>query len=89
MVEAVRLAGALVQPQLARGLEERVRADDVGGDERIRPGDRAVDMALRREVDDGADTALGKELSTRSVSQISPSISSTPSRPAILAGLPA
>ena len=52
---AVDLVGRhleVAQPALARGLEQHVRALHVGHDERLGPGDRAVDVGLGGEVDD-------------------------------------
>jgi len=60
MVEAVRLAVA-VQPGLLRRLQQAVRADDIGSHEGIRAGDRAVDVAFRREVDDRVDLVIGND----------------------------
>jgi hypothetical protein len=45
---------------LADGLEDRVRADQVGADERLRVVERVVHVGLGREVHDGV--ALGDEL---------------------------
>ena len=44
-----------------RRLEQRVRAEDVGAQERRRVVDGAVDVALRREVDDRRGAVLGEE----------------------------
>lgn len=45
-------------PEIARYIEERVRAHDVRLDEGFRSEDRAVDVAFRREVDDGIDVVF-------------------------------
>ena len=42
-------------PQLARGLEQRVCAEDVGAQERLGVVDRAVDVGLGGEVHDRVD----------------------------------
>ncbi len=55
---------------LAHDLEERVRAEDVGADERVGLGDRAVDVRLRGEVHDRVDTG-GRALNSIA-SQMSP-----------------
>ena len=55
VVEAVGLARALVEPGILGRLQQAVRADDVGGHERVRTRDRSVDMALGGEVDDRVD----------------------------------
>src|SRR5262245_37609820 len=54
MMEAERtsLARGELAPIVERGLEQYVGADDVGRDEGARPVDRAVDMALSREMHD-------------------------------------
>ncbi|BCJ49704.1 hypothetical protein Asp14428_11790 [Actinoplanes sp. NBRC 14428] len=38
-------------PRLARGVEQHLGAEDVGGDERYGSGDRPVHMGFRREMD--------------------------------------
>ena len=43
-------------------LEQAVRAQDVGRDERVGPLDRPVDVTLRREVDDPRDAPGGEDL---------------------------
>jgi hypothetical protein len=45
---------------VARGLEQREGADDVGLHERARAGDRAIDVGLGGEVHDGVDAVLGQ-----------------------------
>ena len=50
--EPFALLAGEAQPIGARGLEHREGAEDVGLDERVAAGDRAVDMALGGEVDD-------------------------------------
>ena len=54
-METVRPPAAFVEPGRLGRLQQAVGADHVGGDECIRPGDRAVDVALRGEVDDRVD----------------------------------
>ena len=53
MQEAERVAPRPRQrlPVGARRLEHRERADDVGLDERVAAGDRAIDVALGRQMD--------------------------------------
>ena len=45
-------------PVAARRFEQAIGADDVGFDERARPVDRPVDMALRGQMEDGVDRML-------------------------------
>ncbi len=60
-MKAVRRAAAPIEPCRLRGLQQAVRADDVGHHERIRTGDRAIDMALGGEMDDRVDRMIGND----------------------------
>ena len=61
VVEAVIYRARAVQPDLARRLQQAVRAHHVGGDERIGTVDRTVDMALGGEVHDRVDGLLAQQ----------------------------
>ena len=71
---AVHLVGADLQvardSAVPRGLEQRVRAEDVGADEVLRAADGAVDVGLGGEVDDGVGAA--RRLGDAVASQMSP-----------------
>jgi len=57
-----RLARILQRaPVLERAGQQVVRADDVGVDERLRPEDRAIDVRLGGEINDGRDAVLTQE----------------------------
>ena len=60
MVEAVRL-GRIAEPYGACGLQEAMRAEYIGIDERIRPMDRAIDMAFRGQMQDRVGPELGDD----------------------------
>jgi hypothetical protein len=62
MVKAVRLRRTTRQPHFTRRLQQRVGADDIGFDKRIRAGNRAIHMALRGKVHHGIDTVLAQRL---------------------------
>ena len=46
------------QPRYARCLEQRVRADQVGANKSIRPGNRTIHVALRCKMHDGVDGVI-------------------------------
>ena len=50
-----------VQPDAAGGLQQVVRADDVGVDEGAGADDRAVDVGLGREMHDRVDLLLAQQ----------------------------
>jgi hypothetical protein len=63
MMEAERRAPRLgkLLPVLGRGAQQPVGPDDVGLDEGVRAVDRAVDMALGREMGDDVRIELGHD----------------------------
>ena len=72
-MEAVRTTAASVEPCRLGGLEQAVRANHIGGDKGVGAGDRTIDMAFGREVDDRVDRSavdqLGDEISMANAAQ--------------------
>src|SRR6476646_3222227 len=55
-MEPAGTAGPIFRPRCTRRLEELVRTPDVGIDERVGATDRAVNVRLGSEMDDGIDS---------------------------------
>jgi hypothetical protein len=54
----LRIPAPLVQPEMARGLQERKRANDIRLDERRRASNGAIDVRFGSTVHDGVDLVL-------------------------------